>query len=255
MLAFAAALVAAGPSASEPALPQHVGPPPAVGQWVWTRTDAELLSEQTTAGIFVGTVEASRGLRWRRGLSPSLPLVSSERAAVIRFDDSLHGHWDEPNFEADLTRQLEGIVGELDHVEEVQLDYDAPSRRIPRWGALVRRWSKGPLAGHAVWVTSIPAHLTDPWAYRRAFEGAVHGHILQVFDTGLSCTPEHVERLSRQAATAALPYRVGVGAFERGEHTDHGCWFRQWRHLGHDPAFDGLWVFPAGHAYRHLIAP
>lgn len=255
VLAFAAALVAAGPPDAAPPVPEHEGPPPTVGQWVWTRADTELLTEGTTAGVFVGTIEASDRLRWRRALSPTVPLPASDRAAVIRFDDSLHQHWDDPGFEDQLTHQLELIVGQLDQVTEIQLDYDAPSRRVARWGALVGRWSEGPLARHAVWVTSIPAHLTDPVAYRSAFSGAVDGHILQVFDTGLPCTPKHVDRLAWQAAAAAIPYRVGVGAFERGDHTDHGCWFRQWRRLGHGGGFEGLWVFPAGHRYHHLIAP
>lgn len=253
VLSFAAALVAAGPTPEVRPRPEHQGPPPALGQWVWTQADAELLTEATTAGIFVGTVRADDGVRWSRALSPALSVPSSARAAVIRFDDSLHGHWDDPGFEAKLTHQLESILAQLGPFAEVQLDYDAPVRRLARWGGLVRRWSDGPLAGRAVWVTSIPAHLSRPDAYRRAFAGAVDGHILQVFDTGLSCSPRHVERLSVQAAETALPYRLGVGAFERVGHTDHGCWFRQWRRLGHAPGFEGLWVFPAGHAYRHLI--
>lgn len=251
-LAFVTALVTSGPSTSTVPPPVHEGPPPALGQWVWTRSDLALLPEAATPGIFVGTVEVTTGtLGWTRALSPTLA-GDGPRAAVLRFDDSLHSHWDDPGFGDALSRQLQAIVDEVD-VDEIQLDYDAPTRRLQRWGALVRKWGRGPLLGRRVWVTSIPTHLADPQAYRRAFAGAVDGHILQVFDTELACTPEAVSALSTRIARAELPYRIGVGAFERGNRTDHGCWLRHWRHLGHAAGFDGLWVFPAGQAYHHLI--
>ncbi|MEM6790084.1 MAG: hypothetical protein AAF715_21370, partial [Myxococcota bacterium] len=171
-----------------------------------------------------------------------------------RFDDSLHPRWDARHFERDVTAHLEAILAEVGPANEVQLDYDAPVRRLPQWASLVRRWrAEGPLTGRDVWVTSIPAHVSDPAAYRRAFDGAVDGHIMQVFDTGLICDAARVALLSRRVEEADLVYRVGVGAFERGRHTDHGCWFRRWRDLGRGANFSGLWVFPAGHPYHHLI--
>jgi hypothetical protein len=141
---------------------------------------------------------------------------------------------------------------------EVQLDYDCPTRRLERWAGVVRRLSGGALAGRTVWVTSIPAHVAVQ-GYGRHFQGAAAGHILQVFDTGDPYSPEAASRLDRQLARHELPFRLGVGAFERelapGRLTDHRRWFEAVPRLARNPWFRGVWVFPAGRAWVQHIEP
>jgi hypothetical protein len=257
VVAFATALLAAGP----PPASQSPSPPPFVGQWVWTRTDAELHAQAAkrrsiAAAVFVATVTAEGDrLRLRRALSPR---VTEAGAIVVRLEDSVHGLWPEREpheVAAELATMLAGVLAEAEatgaDIEEVQLDYDAPVRRLGAWSAVVRELSGGPLKHVRVWVTSIPAHLADPH-YGTRFAGAIEGHILQLFDTGLHCTATEARVLARQVEQRGLPYRIGLGAFERGAATEHGCWFRRWRQVA-GPRFAGLWVFPAGNPYLELL--
>lgn len=255
MVALATGLLAAGPPAPEPVSP----PIDFVGQWVWTRDDAELFHETAAqrdvrAAVFVATVMAEGdGLRLRRALSPR---TAGATAVVVRFDDSVHEVWERRDPDA-VAEMVGEVLGALAHevkatgapIDEVQLDYDAPVRRLAAWAKVVRRLSQGELADFAVWVTSIPAHMAAA-DYGELFAGAVEGHILQVFDTGLAC--RHAAALGREVARHALSYRIGLGAFERGSRTDHGCWFRRWAELA-GPRFAGLWVFPAGRPYEELL--
>ncbi|MEM6792198.1 MAG: hypothetical protein AAF715_32075, partial [Myxococcota bacterium] len=129
-LAFATTLVGASPGPRPES--DLRGPPPSLCQWVWTHADADLVGEDTTAGIFVGTVIADEeAVTWRRALSPAVALPPHRtRAIVIRFDDSLHPRWDARHFERDVTAHLEAILAEVGPANEVQLDYDAPVRRL-----------------------------------------------------------------------------------------------------------------------------
>lgn len=255
MVALATGLLAAGP----PPAPRPSPRVDFVGQWVWTRDDAALYRETARerdlhAAVFVATVVSERGdLRLRRALSPR---TADATAVVVRFEDSVHGVWDEGDDVAErIGELLARLVTEVNvtgsPIDEVQLDYDAPVRRLGAWAAVVRRLSRRELAEVAVWVTSIPAHMEAP-GYGELFAGAVAGHILQLFDTGLACRDAEARALARDVERHGLAYRIGLGAFERGSGTDHGCWFGRWPELA-GPRFEGLWVFPAGRPYLELL--
>ncbi len=250
--AFAAALVGGAP-------PPPAFPSPPVSQWVWTQADADIHREVNTqlpvrAGVFVATIEAAgKDIRLKRALSPT---VTSTKAIVVRFDDSLHKSWSqhEPSVIAHrIEHLLTTLLADVDatgaQIDEVQLDYDAPVRRLPAWAQVVDHLASTVVAGRALWLTSIPAHVRTS-GYGALFTGSIDGHILQLFDTGLGCDAATGASLAKDLALHGLPYRIGLGAFERGDRTEHGCWFRHWPRAA---GFEGLWIFPAGNHYRRLL--
>ncbi|MEM6792206.1 MAG: hypothetical protein AAF715_32115, partial [Myxococcota bacterium] len=67
-----------------------------------------------------------------------------------RFDDSLHPRWDARHFERDVTAHLEAILAEVGPANEVQLDYDAPVRRLSQWASTPNPWVADSLASLVV---------------------------------------------------------------------------------------------------------
>lgn len=233
-------------------------PPAPFAQWVWTEGDlaplADLRAAQpdAVAGVHIATLHHHDGVvRAELSLAPSL--VDPPRALVIRLDDDLHPAFDALSTEAlaaALCAPLSRLLTMADQrgaSVEVQLDYDAPVRLLPRWATTLRALRGGCLTSRPVWITSLVAHVQHP-DYGALFAGAVDGHILQVFDTG-DRAPAAAE-VGRLAEAAGLPYRWGLGAFERGDTTAHRAWF---------PATSACsgrcvarWVFPAGQPWRDL---
>lgn len=231
------------------------------GVWIWTRADADVftkrgsLAERAIPGVLVLSIdEDPRGtLVGRRGLSPATA-GSGELAAVVRIEDAVAPRLDDPTaLQAELDARLGALRQELEGanttVTEVQLDFDAPVRRLDAWAAVAGGVARSSLAGVPVWVTSIPSHLDDP-RYGDLFRGAVTGHVYQVFDTGLGCSPKTIATARDHLERAAMPFRVGVATFERENDgrrtTEHGCWARATRELRRAPTYAGAWVFPAG---------
>ena len=258
-LGAALAAVSASPVPARAALVPPAGPP-TLGAWVWTRADARLLARARAsnpalrAAVHVATIERHPDgqLASHLALSPDAAWgADREVAVVVRFDESLNAGWD-PGSEAAvaegiaplLARTLAQIEATGARAPEVQLDYDAPVRALGAWAGVVARLTAGPLHDCEVWVTSIPAHL-DVAAYGAMFGRAGVGHILQVFDTGLTCTPEHASHLTARLAAAGLRFRVGVGGFERSARPgEHACWTAQaasWRAL---PGYAGAGSSP-----------
>ncbi|MDZ7629923.1 MAG: hypothetical protein U5K74_00860 [Gemmatimonadaceae bacterium] len=104
------------------------------------------------------------------------------------------------------------------------------------------------LAQDSVWVTSIIAHLREP-SYGALFRGAVRGHVLQVFDTGEEASEVRIAEAVRVVRRAGLPFRVGLGAFERETkrgRTEHRAWFSAVPRFARVDGYLGVWVFPAG---------
>jgi hypothetical protein len=214
--------------------------------------------------VHVATIERrTDGMHvMRRALSPDVAGGGREVAVVVRFDDSIHADWSEGSegrvVEA-IAPLLSRILEEVDATgvlaDEIQLDYDAPVRALASWATVVRALARGPLRGRDVWVTSLPAHLALV-DYGAIFAGAAVGHILQIFDTGLTCTTEHAVTLGAELAAAGLRFRIGVGGFERAARPgDHECWrieAASWRALA---GYAGVWVFPAEHDIRRSLAP
>lgn len=252
-----AVLIACAPTPSSHA-------PDALGQWVWTDDDVTRLAEvrvarpDVVAGVHVATVRYRSGsFTTELGLSPSV--VGRPVAVVIRLDDDVHAAWDELADEA-LASGLDGALGRvlalvrsrpLD-VIEVQLDYDAPIRRLERWAGVLGRLREGALRGEKVWVTSLVAHLREP-TYGPLFGDVIDGHVLQVFDTGDDVGD--AASTGHLAADTALPYRLGVGAFERKgpRPTAHRAWFTHLEEACPAPRCEAVWVFPAGRPYLDLL--
>lgn len=238
---------------------------PRLGQWIWTRADVARYAESAgvrpdlEAGVFIGAVHCdtvSQRLVARAGL----PLSVSGAAgvtAVIRFedgidrcrvvDDSAHA------FDVSLDSAVSVLRsrGSGIRVAAVQLDFDAPQRALKAWAGSVRFLTTHSLARDSVWVTSLIAHLREP-EYGNLFRDVVRGHVLQVFDTGEAATSTQVDEVVRLARRARLPFRIGLGAFERSTRdgvTDHRAWFGTITRFATMADFRGVWVFPAGRAW------
>lgn len=223
------------------------------GQWIWTRTDArsfeELAKDRSALVPAVHVATMKDDLVAHRALSPAVA-GPREVALVVRFDDSFHRVWEAAPPTERVIAELLRVVAEARAtgvtVTELQLDYDAPVRRLPEWAALVRQVATR--VDVSIWVTSIPAHLRDPH-YGERLRGAVAGHVIQLFDTGLPCSQSNAAELGAQLRRHALPFRVGVGAFERRRgkrvSTEHGCWARAAHAFDVLPGMRGRMVFPA----------
>jgi hypothetical protein len=232
------------------------------GQWVWCAADRDSFAaarrqrRQLVPAIWVATIA------WRDGAvaltlahPPTYVPDTRDLALVVRFDDSVHAAWqhDADRFDAQVAAKLGWILAESErlgvHPIELQLDYDAPVRRLRDWAALLRRLHETPLAGREVWITSLPAHLGDP-SYGDWMRPWVAGHILQLFDTGTAPSADDAARLAQRAAAQRMPFRIGIGAFERGSAdaraTRHAEWIATLPVFERQPAFSGVWVFPGG---------
>ncbi len=274
LLAAAAAMLAAAvvarPHAVRPALLAPV-PAPSVGQWVWTRADAELFTQvrkehpDLGAAVLAGTIVADGGrLALRRGLSPVLGGAPGPVAIVVRLDDSVHALWAHQS-PTELTLAVGPLLARiLDDaraagatVTEVELDYDAPERRLEAWAAVVAGLANRELAGVPLWVTSVPAHLDDP-----RFGARLAGHVAGAHPPALRHRPApraHEEARIREALVRqGLPFRLGVAAYERQRGaritTDHGAWVDAVATLRELPGYAGAWVFPAGREYGAQLA-
>jgi hypothetical protein len=254
LLLLASALLAAPASAT----------PARTGQWIWTRGDLALYRERLRkdenleAGVFVATIRGEgTGIGLKRALSPAL--IPNPRAVVIRFDDSFHGFWEnaaDTEIAAALDRLLSGLSADIARTgaspKEIQLDYDCPERLLPRWASVLKSLAAGSLKDREVWMTSLTSQLRHD-DFGKLFTGAVAGHIPQVFDTGERFSDEAAASLRERLDRAALPFRLGLGAFERvsGElATDHGRWREAVPALKTSAFYRGLWIFPAGQPWN-----
>ncbi|MDX2168307.1 MAG: DUF3142 domain-containing protein [Deltaproteobacteria bacterium] len=237
---------------------------PRNGQWVWSAADRDRFTTarreraDLVPAIWVATIDWRDGaVAMRKANAPTLVPDASNVALVVRFDDGFHAAWDS---DADrlATQVADKLTALLTRCEqlgvrplEIQLDYDAPVRRLRQWATLLHRLHDGALAGRAVWITSLPAHMSEP-RYGAWLRGAVDGHILQLFDTGPALGSAAAERLADTVAAQRLPFRVGVGTFERRRRgaaapaTEHGAWIAALPLFARQPGFGGVWVFPAG---------
>jgi hypothetical protein len=240
-----------------------------VGQWIWTRTDLARFDESRRslptldAAVWVGTVRCdttARRLTARSAMSPRVNGAATV-AAVIRFDDGLDRCRSTPDSAGVFAAALDSVVGVLRErlrvvpLSAVQLDYDAPQRALRAWAASVRQLRRGALAGDTVWVTSIIAHLREP-LYGELFRDVVHGHVLQVFDTGEPASDVQVSEALRLAERAGMRFRLGVGAFERVSPrgaTEHRLWFRTLSAFAKVRGYGGVWVFPAGQSWTSFL--
>ncbi len=242
--------------------------PAALGQWIWTRADVPRYDESSAvhpaleAGVFIGSVRcdtASRRVVARAGLPPATVAVPHP-VAVIRLEDGLYACRTVSDSEGVFEQRLDSAVRVLRvrggnvAYSAVHLDHDAPQRRLAEWAASVRYLRSHALSTDTVWVTSIIAHLREP-AYGSLFRDVVRGHVLQVFDTGELATPSQVTEAVQLARKAAMPFRVGLGAFERETsrgRTTHRAWFAAIPTFATVPGYAGVWIFPAGQRWVTL---
>ena len=252
--------------------------PVTTGQWIWSSADAELFAETRRSipalrpAVLIGTLEAHPGFVASRLMrSPRLAGVAAA-AIVVRFEDSFSSAWADPpsriardSLDATLAAAVEARLLALVRaaeatgvrIDEVQLDYDCPNRRLERWARLVARLADGPLARHELWLTSIVSHLRHP-RYGELFGPHVEGHILQLFDTGDRLTPAMLGSIERLLSRHGMTFRIGVGAFERrfddGRMTDHRAWFGALEKFAGRPLYAGVWVFPGSRRWAPLLA-
>ena len=237
------------------------------GQWIWSDEDAALFEESRRTlpdlmpTVFIATIHYRNG-RFESQLGYDPLSVRPPLAVLVRVDDSAHDSFDvmTPPEIADalgqrLSRLLAMLEGSGVTPVEIQLDYDCPARRLSQWAAALAVLRAGALSGREIWITSLVSHLEDP-SYGQRLQGVVRGHILQVFDAG--DVPLDAQRVGALAARAALPYRMGLGAFERGSEgvarTEHAAWFDRLGETCLQPWCEGVWVFPAGVPWVHHLA-
>jgi hypothetical protein len=241
-----------------------------IGQWIWSETDATIFAESARSvpelvpTVWIGTVRASRDgtVRSQIALSPRV-VGRPSVAVVVRFDDS---------FTTALTRQTDSLVASAVamtlrsmlgavsasgvRIDEVQLDYDCPERLLPAWSALIARLARDALVGQTVWVTSLVSHVRHS-EYGDLFRAHVTGHILQVFDTGDRMSASFAGTIERLASGQRMPFRLGVGAFERdlarGRVTGHRDWFGATGTMARSEWYRGLWVFPGERPWVALL--
>lgn len=239
------------------------------GQWVWSTADAARWRESRARfgdlvpGVWVATISlAHDSVVQRLARAPHVG-TATPIAAVVRFDDAFHGAWDampDSVIARTVGARLGALLATLDAsaipIREIQLDYDCPERRLGRWAAVVRALGSGPLAGRPLWITSIPVHARHD-DYGDLFRGAVAGHVMQVFDTGDRPTQAALDALAADLERHRLPFRLGVGAFERTTAlgtTRHRGWFAAARRLARSEWYRGTWVFPAGRRWTPYLA-
>ncbi|MCA9645018.1 MAG: hypothetical protein KC492_30220, partial [Myxococcales bacterium] len=237
-LRWAGLLLALGvlPAALAVRASQRPDPPPSLsnaapvkqlGQWVWTTRDAERFSvahqadQALVPALLVGSVRRESGqLRMRRGIDP-VTTGTRRVAAVVRLEDSVHPALTQHSvktFAGELEALLNPLLLEVSksgvELAELQLDYDVPVSKLGLWADALRELRKGPLGLVSLWITSVPSHVADA-RYGEHLRGVVDGTILQLFDTGLKCSSMNQRKLENQLTKHGLPFRIGVGAFER----------------------------------------
>jgi len=245
-------------------------PPPTLGQWIWTARDSVL---------FVATRAQRPALRaaaWvatlsRRGDSlvtefgrPIDASLGDDAEAVIRIDDSFSALWSTMPVDsladrvaarlARLLPLIDPAPGAGRAARTIQLDYDAPMSKLGDYAQLVARLRApqvGVLRDRGFWVTSLVAHLADP-RYGERLRPFVDGHIVQLFDTGDRYDARAERNVLARLERAGLPFRVGLGAFERelaSGATTHRAWFAILPDASQSRWYRGCWIFPAGTPY------
>jgi hypothetical protein len=243
-----------------------------IGQWIWSSADSAVFADAARSirklvpTVWIGTIRASRdgNMQSQLALSPRIA-GRSTTGVVVRFDDGFSNVW-----AVQTDSAVASAVGASLHdmlaaaqrsgvtVSEVQLDYDCPERLLRRWSAVTAMLARGALAGRPVWITSLIAHVRRA-EYGDLFRANVAGHILQVFDTGDRMSLPNARRIERLVSRHRMPFRLGVGAFERrlanGQTTDHQAWFEAPHVMRGSRWFRGVWVFPGSAPWAHLAEP
>lgn len=244
-------------------------PPPMLGQWIWSARDSALLHAMRgrrpalRAGVRVATI-STRGDSLVGALGRPLDAsTGADAEVVIRVDDSFSSWWGRVAPDT-MAERLDARIARVLQVAEragarrtVQLDYDAPVARLAEYAALLRRLrgEGGALHGRSLWITSLVAHLGDP-AYGARFRPLVDGHILQLFDTGDRYSEAREREVWERVERAAMPFRLGVGAFERrltSGATTHRAWFAFIPRAARSRWYRGTWIFPGGEAYAPYL--
>lgn len=241
-----------------------------VGQWVWSLQDQKVFTESQkqipdlAPALWVSTLSYRQGkIEQRLALSPHL-LKMNSLALVIRLDDSLHQAWDELSAK-ELAGQIDeklkvllALLSQADvQIREIQLDYDCPVRRLTAWSATLQKLSEGSLHGQNLWITSLVAHQQNA-DFGKLFRGKIQGHILQVFDTGDALSQNALEEITLRLSQQGIPFRLGLGAFERsdpaGAATENREWFATVPEISRNLFFRGLWIFPGGKTWTYLLS-
>lgn len=249
--------------------PARRGDRPAIGQWVWSSADAELLREGQRArpglrsAVWIGSLRRQGDtVVAQLGLSPAR-VADASSIWVVRLDDSLHPLVDSLDTRELAVRIAPRLTALIEAAERggtrhaLQLDYDAPVSHLPKWAALVRELRRSAIAGRSVWVTSLLVHVEQA-RYGAWMRGVADGHVLQLFDTQMSYTAFMRARVERALERAGVPVAIGLGAFERvrsaGRETEHRAWFEWTGAAVRRGLVREVWIFPAGRSYLPLLS-
>jgi hypothetical protein len=242
--------------------------PPVTGQWIWSRRDSALAESarrtipDLRTAVWVATI-AARGDSLTTSLGLPLAVAADDSAELaIRIDDSFSALWErfgDDTIAARLDVRIARILALADDTvspRPVQLDYDCPSRFLSRYATVLGRVRRGALRSRRLWMTSLVAHVRDP-SFGALFRPLVDGHIVQLFDTGDAFDDRQAAELPRLLNAQDLPFKLGVASFERrqarGSPTTHRAWFALIPRLSSSRQFLGVWVFPAGVPWLHLL--
>ena len=244
--------------------------PTETGQWIWSASDSALFEDASRSipdlvpTVWIGTIRASGDGTVQSGLALSPRIAGRPTVAVVvRFDDSFSDAWGSQTDSAianalgiALRKMLTAAQSSGVSLSEVQLDYDCPERLLTRWSAVVSKLAGDALVGRTVWLTSLVVHVRHR-DYGDLFRGSVAGHILQVFDTRDRMSLMYARQLERLVSRQRMPFRLGVGAFERrlanGETTSHQAWFEAPHVMRGSRWYRGVWVFPGGTPWAPLL--
>jgi hypothetical protein len=177
----------------------------------------------------------------------------------VRFEDCFSGCLSDDDLktlDGAFTQLLLEVRATGASFAELQLDYDAPISKLPRYAQVLGHLKARSLRGLELWITSIPAHVQTR-GYGDLLRQHVAGHILQLFDTGLACDATDAAKLKTALLAQRMRYRLGYGSFERAgvpASKSHACWQELTASWRHEPAAAGWWLFPAGIGYERSLA-
>ncbi len=192
------------------AFPGWAGDEAFAGYWLWRPGVGidRLLKQAGRLYLFQGELLARKGkVRYeRRGFSPPLsstpPLVLVYRCETLDWPEGLYRR---------IERDLEGFAARGSQVWGIQVDFDAATRHLDRYGVFLRKLRAELPAAYRISVTG----LLD-WASQGRLQdldallGVVDEVVFQTYQ-GSHPVPDHARYLYRLAQRdLALPFRIGL---------------------------------------------
>lgn len=248
--------------------------PTQLGQWVWTRSDwvpyktAKATRPDLIATVHIATLSwdgAKQNFKIGLALSP-ISEGALGKNVVVRIDDTLHHAWRSVETAA-VAKALDDTLARLNSFMVIsgpqvawQLDYDFPVSALSKWAETIQFLQRdgGALNKHNVWITTLVSHVLER-NFDRAMNGIIQGHILQIFDTGISLSNRQLSSVEARLTQSHIPFALGIAAFRRvsGSATSPQNEFdtqMEWvKRLSRHKSYRATWVFPAGQSWSQWI--